>query len=175
MFDSSNNKPEPPEIQFELDHDNEVSCVDMDAGVTMVASGTVDGYVTVWRIPEEERIFELQVHNDGVHALLFSPDGRRLLTCGGEGIIRILDPASKCELISKKAPEVFHCAVWNGDHIIFGTESGELHVWEAKTFKEVMRIKGHSGPVTCLDISECGRTIVTGGRDKYIGIWSIGS
>ena len=37
--------------------------------------------------------------------------------------------------------------VWNGDHLFFGSESGELHIWEATTFKEVMRIKGHAGMV----------------------------
>lgn len=39
------------------------------------------------------------------------------------------------------------CMVWNGDHLFFGSESGELHIWEATTFKEVMRIKGHAGMV----------------------------
>ena len=30
-------------LQCELDHDNEVSCVDVDTSATRVASGTVDG------------------------------------------------------------------------------------------------------------------------------------
>ena len=37
--------------------------------------------------------------------------------------------------------------VWNGEHLFFGSESGELHIWEATTFKEMMRIKGHAGMV----------------------------
>ena len=36
------------------------------------------------------------------------------------------------------------CVSWSGDYLVFGSESGELHVWEALTFKEVARIKGHS-------------------------------
>lgn len=35
-----------------------------------------------------------------------SIDGKRLCTCGGDSIIRVIDPASKIEIISKKAPEV---------------------------------------------------------------------
>ena len=37
--------------------------------------------------------------------------------------------------------------VWNGEHLFFGSESGELHIWEATTFKEMIRIKGHAGMV----------------------------
>lgn len=66
-------------------------------------------------------------HNDGVCAIKFSPgllcsvlhttivcvigmplvaDGTRLCTCGGDGIVRILHPAAKMEIISKKSSEV---------------------------------------------------------------------
>ncbi len=36
-------------LQCELDHDNEVSCVDIDPTVTTVASGTVDGEWWWWQ------------------------------------------------------------------------------------------------------------------------------
>ena len=45
--------------------------------------------------------------------------------------------------------------VWNGDHLFFGSESGELHIWEATTFKEVMRIKGHAGMVLYIIVYYC--------------------
>lgn len=86
------------------------------------------------------------------------------------------------------------CMVWNGDHLFFGSESGELHIWEAATFKEVMRIKGHAGmvlytagyhlyitvyyklffpgPIICIDVAADGCTVVTGGQDKCIGLWN---
>lgn len=63
--------------QCEFDHDNEVCCVALNSLGTKVASGTVDGkgddlyrvhhcmlyavgYVTVWKVKEEERDFEFQ-------------------------------------------------------------------------------------------------------------------
>ena len=33
-------------------------------------------------------------------------DGTRLCTCGGDGIVRVIDPTAKTEIISKRAPEV---------------------------------------------------------------------
>ena len=75
-------------------------------------------------------------HNDGVTALRFSPglfigvlhlfgivllaptsDGSRLCTCGGDGIVRVVDPTAKVEVISKRAPEilqlVYCCIGWS--------------------------------------------------------------
>ena len=90
----------------------------------------------MWSIADEDREFELQGgrvyficfvstvivgHNDGVNALRFSPgsfymlsyvidhttsDGSRLCTCGGDRILRVIDPTAKMEIISKTAPEV---------------------------------------------------------------------
>jgi factor associated with neutral sphingomyelinase activation len=170
-YDPSCHKPETAELQSELDHDNEVSCIDLDCDSLRVASGTVDGYVTVWSIADSDREYELQAHNDGVCALKFSPDGTRLCTCGGDSIVRILDPVAKLEIISKKAPEVLYCVVWMDGHLVLGGESGDVHVWEAETLRQVTRHKAHSGPVTCLHLSEDGSVLVSGSKDKCVAVW----
>lgn len=172
-FDPSQHKPEPPELQCELDHDNEVSCLDLNSAATKVVSGTVDGYVTVWSIADELREFELQAHTEAVHAVELSPGGERLCTCGGDRVVRVLDLPSHSELISRKTPDTFFCAAWNGNLILLGSEIGELHVWESATLTEVTRLKGHSGVITSIAVSEDGRTIVSGSRDKYIAVWSL--
>ena len=46
-------------------------------------------------LSERDRLFNV---------VLFT-DGSRLCTCGGDGIVRVLDPTSKLEIISKRAPE----------------------------------------------------------------------
>jgi factor associated with neutral sphingomyelinase activation len=174
-FDPSCHKPDPAELQCELDHDNEVTCIDLDCDALRVASGTVDGYVTVWSIADEERDFELQAHNDGVCALKFNPDGSRLCTCGGDSIVRVLDPTSKIEVISKRAPETLHCVVWLDGHLVLGGESGDIHVWKADTLQEIARHKAHSGTVTCLHLSTDGSVLVSGSKDKCVGVWLVTS
>lgn len=37
------------------------------------------------------------------------------------------------------------CIAWMGEYILFGGESGDLHIWEASTLRELSRNKGHSG------------------------------
>lgn len=46
----------PPfsDVQCELDHDNEVKCMDLDDDVSKVASGTIDGETCVSFIPSSK-------------------------------------------------------------------------------------------------------------------------
>ena len=89
--------------------------------------------------------------------------------------------------------------VWtgSGEHVLLGSEVGELHVWESLTLKEVSRVKGHSGwhlhginqcrivcgvclnqnsyfvaaAIVSVDLSPDGGTVVTGSKDKCVGVW----
>lgn len=36
-------------------------------------------------------------------------------------------------------------------------------------------IQAHSNKVTCLDIGETGRVLVTGGQDRNVNLWTFGS
>ena len=37
------------------------------------------------------------------------------------------------------------CVVWLEGHLVFGGESGDIHVWKTDTLKEITRHKAHSG------------------------------
>lgn len=73
---------------------------------------------------------------------------------------------------------------------MLGGESGDIHMWEADTLREIARHKAHSGwhidfscmafhilfthsigTVTCLHLSKDGSVLVSGSKDKCIGIW----
>ncbi|XP_064393489.1 protein FAN-like [Halichondria panicea] len=161
-------RPEAPKIICELDHDNEVSCVDLHG--SKVASGTVDGFVTLWSV-DGFREFELQAHSEGVTVVLFNQEGNMLCTCGGDGVVRLLDTSSHTEVISKREQQVFHCAAWNGDLLILGGEGGGVHIWDAATLSEITSAQEHTGPITGVSVSSDGRLIATGGRDKDVALW----
>ena len=104
--------------------------------------------------------------------------------------------------------------------MVFGGESGDLHIWEANTLKEVSRTKGHSGEpmpahglysvcvcvcmcvsvcacvhactyltvarasedalspyvagaVMCLNLSQDGTTLISGSKDRCVGVWAV--
>ena len=42
---------------------------------------------------------------------------------------------------------LFSCAVWRGDLLFLGSESGQLHVWNASTLTELERAEKHTGTI----------------------------
>ena len=99
--------------------------------------------------------------------------------------------------------------------MVLGGESGDIHIWEADTLREIARHKAHSGmeytytlrvhvrgalhyvhmyvlsfqvstqsslcmycllfsgTVTCLDMSSDGSRLVSGSKDKCVGVWLV--
>ncbi|XP_061392348.1 katanin p80 WD40 repeat-containing subunit B1 [Musca vetustissima] len=43
-----------------------------------------------------------------------------------------------------------------------------------KLTERIYEIKAHNGNVTCLDVGETGRVLVTGGQDRNVNLWAIG-
>ena len=51
------------------------------------------------------------------------------------------------------SPPPLSCVVWMDDHLLLGGDSGDLHVWEADTLREINRHKAHSGLTNSLSLS----------------------
>ena len=172
-YDGSNHKPPSPELLFELDHDTEVRCVDVDISVTRVATGVVDGIITIWNLSENCKEFEIQAHNEAVHSILFDSAGSQICTCGADGVVKIFDIHNKSEVISKRTEDIFLCMLWTRDHLVFGSQSGHIYIWDSLTLREQRKAKGHEGAVMCVDISQDGSTLVSGGKDRCLCVWKL--
>jgi WD40 repeat protein len=70
----------------------------------VVAAGSVEGTVCLWNIADGSRVASYQ-HLDGVHCLVFSPDGHWLYACDRGGIIRSW-PATAADATPGQRPEV---------------------------------------------------------------------
>jgi WD40 repeat protein len=71
------------------------------AGSGQFALACNDGAVRVYEAKSLDKPLQvLRGHSDPVFVLAFSPDGKRLATCGGEGTVKVWDPATGQELLS---------------------------------------------------------------------------
>ncbi|XP_077982163.1 protein FAN-like isoform X3 [Glandiceps talaboti] len=150
-----------------------VSCLCVSSDSAMILSGTKDGQVYLWDAHNHMMVSQKQVHTGVVNDVKFSPDGLRLLSCGEDQYMRIIDVHSGTEVYAKDAGEELRCLCWDGSTVLAGTQSGHLLIWDFAKVKVLNKVKGHDGAIMCIDCSSDGRTVLTGGQDRKVVMWKI--
>jgi len=160
----------------ELDHDTEVTSIDMhtdmDKGVTQVVSGTKDGCIIIWDTVMLIPLTQQFSHSDEVSQVLFSPAGERILTCSIDQTMRVFDVCSGSETYCKDVGQPIRCATWDGQVVVLGTQSGEVMVWDLIQVNCLLSVKAHQGAVTSMAVSTTGNSLMTGGEDGTLVTWS---
>src|SRR5262249_48135027 len=124
-------------------HGDSVLSVAFSPDGTKVASGCGDGAVRVWEAATGKEVVSLAAHHYFVSALVFSPDGKVLISRGRDD-----------------TPGPYGGA-------------GVIRVWDLATGKELRQFKGldHGGGVIAL--SADGKTLAAGGYGTTIFLWDL--
>ena len=125
-------------------------------------------------------------HADRVTGISYSPDGRRLATSSRDGTVKLWDLDNGRELRTYrwhqqgeddagnvlKVPNV----AFSPDGKTVASSGGKLiHVWDAATGETRHTLKGHAAAARGLAFSPDGKTLVTGGDDRKVIVWDLGT
>ncbi len=113
-------------------------------------------------------------HTGAVLGVAVSADGRRVISGGQDGTVKVWDAAAgQPELtLTGHTRAVFGVAVsGDGKHIVSGSHDHTLKVWNADTGEEERTLVGHTGTVLGVAISADGTRVVSGGTDWTVRLW----
>lgn len=105
-----------------------------------------DKVVRVWDAATGSELLALSGHEGPLAVVAFTPDGKTLVSGGG-------DPSP----MIRATPE--------------GNAKSELKLWDAQTGKSLGKLKAHETPITGLAFTPDGQTLVTGSRAGTLIIW----
>ncbi|KAJ3733215.1 hypothetical protein DFJ43DRAFT_242886, partial [Lentinula guzmanii] len=125
--------------------------------------------------PDQQVI--LKGHADDISAVVFSPDGKRIVSGSVDKSIRIWN-ADTGEAIGD--PLQGHLGGVtsvafspDGKRIVSGSADKSINIWNADTGEAIGDpLKGHSGGVTSVAFSPDSKRIVSGSKDCSIRIWN---
>ncbi|KAI1081863.1 WD40 repeat-like protein [Whalleya microplaca] len=151
----------------------------VQTGKKLVA-GTIDGSLVLYSIDDDDLRFDrILVRSSSKKSKMVSIafQNRNIVVVGcSDSAIRVYDMRNghvlrKMTLGSDLAGGSKDIIVWsvkclNGRDIVSGDSTGQVCIWDGKTYTQAQRLQAHNQDVLSLAVSADGSTILSGGMDR---------
>ncbi|KFQ63414.1 Transducin-like enhancer protein 2, partial [Pelecanus crispus] len=165
-----------------LTHGEVVCAVTISSSTQHVYTGG-KGCVKVWDVGQpgtKTAVAQLDCLNrdNYIRSCKLLPDGRSLIVGGEASTLSIWDlaaptPRIKAELTSS-APACYALATSPDAKVCFSCCSdGNIVVWDLQNQTMVRQFQGHTDGASCIDISNYGTKLWTGGLDNTVRCWDL--
>ncbi|XP_041086526.1 transducin-like enhancer protein 4 isoform X3 [Polyodon spathula] len=165
-----------------LSHGDVVCAVTISNSTRHVYTGG-KGCVKVWDVSQpgtKTPVAQLDClnHDNYIRSCKLLPDGRTLIVGGEASTLSIWDlatptPRIKAELTSS-APACYALAISPDAKVCFSCCSdGNIVVWDLQNQTLVRQFQGHTDGASCIDISNDGTKLWTGGLDNTVRCWDL--
>jgi WD40 repeat protein len=120
----------------------------------------------------------IKAHASPVTAVLFTPDGKQIISAGRDGRLLIWDVGSKTavvELLGKGDQLRSAVLTLDGKFVAAGNEKGIVSVFDLESHKLIQTINADSDSILAVAFDSKGKMLITGGKDKQVKVWTVGA
>ena len=133
--------------------------------------------ITIWDAATGTEIRTLKGHEGPVYSAAFSPDGKWIVSGGGDNLVKVWDASNGEEVMTLEGHEVRISSIdlsADGKRIVSGDYGGTIKVWDADSGEELLTIHailGEGEYVRSVAISPDGKRIIAGRKSKRVHEW----
>ncbi|HEX3148140.1 MAG TPA: WD40 repeat domain-containing protein [Gemmataceae bacterium] len=145
--------------------------------------GTADGMLRIYDLseanPKETAAFT--AHLAGVGDIVYGPDGTKIATCGGDGLVKYWNlsgapvPPILAEFKGHNKPVSSVAFNSDGRFLVSGGGDNVVRVWDLATKTELRALRGHLDWISSVAFGTNGRTLLSASVDKTVKVWELSS
>ncbi|KAI0834156.1 periodic tryptophan protein 2 [Hypoxylon sp. FL0890] len=158
---------------------NEIDFVTINKSGEWLAFGASKlGQLLVWEWQSESYILKQQGHFDSMNALVYSPDGKRIVTTADDGKIKVWDVDSGFCIVTftEHTSGVTECEFAKKGNVLFTSSlDGSIRAWDLIRYRNFRTFTAPSRlSFSCMAVDPSGEVVAAGSLDSFdIHIWSV--
>lgn len=157
-------------------HKNLIYSVAFSPNGEVVASGSDDKTIKLWRVEDGQEIVTLTGHANSVYTVAFSPDGQMLASSSHDKTVKIWRMKDGQEIRTLRGHiNSVYGAAFSPDGEIIASSSWDktIKIWRVKDGQEIRTLAGHTNLVYFVAFSPDGETIASCSWDRTVKIWRV--
>jgi Tol biopolymer transport system component len=152
-----------------------VSQVAFSPDGSLVASGSRDKTVRLWRVSDGSLLRTLKGHTDNVFSVAFSPDGKRLASGSRDKTVRLWQVSDGSLLRTLEHTADVHSVAFSpdGESLASGSDDKTVRLWRVSDGSLLRTLKGHTDNVISVAFSPDGKRLASGSADSTVRLWGV--